>query len=116
MAARNEARAAVFRSIRTRWQRSRPCSVSTRAGASPSRVSARRSSTAWDKAKHRAGIEDFRFHDLRHPSASWHVQSWTSLRELMELGGWKSYEMVRYAHLAEEIFGQIRPRRYRSRL
>ena len=56
------------------------------------------SSTAWDKAKQRAGIEDFRFHDLRHTWASWHVQSGTSLPELMELGGWKSYEMVlRYA-------------------
>jgi hypothetical protein len=31
------------------------------------------------------------------------VQSGTSLAELMELGGWKSYEMVlRYAHLAPE--------------
>jgi hypothetical protein len=31
----------------------------------------------------------------------WHVQSGTSLPELMELGGWKSYERVlRYAHLA----------------
>jgi hypothetical protein len=29
------------------------------------------------------------------------VQSGTSLAELMELGGWKSYEMLlRYAHLA----------------
>jgi integrase len=61
------------------------------------------SSTAWDKAKQRAGIEDFRFHDLRHIWASWHVQSGTSLPELMELGGWKAYEMVlRYAHLAPE--------------
>lgn len=62
-----------------------------------------KSSTAWDKAKRRAGIEDFRFHDLRHTWASWHVQHGTSLPELMELGGWKSYEMVlRYAHLAPE--------------
>jgi integrase len=61
------------------------------------------SSTAWDEAKQRAGIEDFRFHDLRHTWASWHVQSGTSFPELMELGGWKSYEMVlRYAHLAPE--------------
>ena len=52
------------------------------------------SSTAWDKAKQRAGIEDFRFHDRRHTWASWHVQSGTSLPELMELGGWKSYEMA----------------------
>jgi hypothetical protein len=34
---------------------------------------------------------------------SWHLQSGTSLPGLMELGGWKSYEMVlRYAHLAPE--------------
>ena len=45
----------------------------------------------------------FRFHDLRHNWASWHVMSRTSLQELMELGGWKSYEMVlRYAHLTPE--------------
>ena len=31
------------------------------------------------------------------------MQNGTSLPELMELGGWKSYEMVlRYAHLAPE--------------
>jgi integrase len=61
------------------------------------------SSTAWGKARQRAGIEDFRFHDLRHTWTSRHVQSGTSLPELMELGGWKSYEMVlRYAHLAPE--------------
>jgi integrase len=48
-------------------------------------------------------VRAFRFHDLRHTWASWHVMSGTSLQELIELGGWKSYEMViRYAHLAPE--------------
>jgi len=55
----------------------------------------------WQRACQRAGIEDFRWHDLRHTWASWHVQAGTSLQTLMELGGWSSYEMVlRYAHLA----------------
>lgn len=59
--------------------------------------------SAWERSLRRAGIEEFRFHDLRHTWASWHVMSGTSLHELMELGGWKSYEMVlRYAHLAPE--------------
>lgn len=58
---------------------------------------------AWKAALTRAGIERFRWHDLRHTWASWHVQSGTSLQELMELGGWHSYEMVlRYAHLASD--------------
>ncbi|TVT58823.1 MAG: tyrosine-type recombinase/integrase [Sedimenticola thiotaurini] len=50
-----------------------------------------------------SGIEDLRFHHLLHTWASWHVMNGTSLQELMELGGWKSYEMVlRYAHVASE--------------
>jgi integrase len=58
---------------------------------------------AWKRALARAGISGFRFHDLRHTWASWHVMSGTTLQELMELGGWKSCEMVlRYAHLAPE--------------
>ena len=57
--------------------------------------------SAWGRSLRGAGIEAFRFHDLRHTWASWHVMSGTSLQELMELGGWKSFEMVlRYAHLA----------------
>ena len=59
--------------------------------------------SAWKRSLKRAGIESFRFHDLRHTWASWHVMSGTNLQELMELGGWKSYEMVlRYAHLEPE--------------
>lgn len=59
------------------------------------------STKAWYSALTRAGISDFRWHDLRHTWASWHVQAGTSLQELMELGGWASYTMVlRYAHLA----------------
>ena len=56
---------------------------------------------AWRNALARAGIKNFRWHDLRHTWASWHVQSGTSLQVLQQLGGWSSFSMVlRYAHLA----------------
>lgn len=61
------------------------------------------STAAWYKALRRAGIENFRWHDLRHTWASWHVQGGTPLNALQELGGWSSYAMVqRYAHLAAD--------------
>lgn len=61
------------------------------------------STKAWTKALKRAGIENFRWHDLRHTWASWHIQSGTSLQELQQLGGWSSFEMVlRYAHLSSD--------------
>ena len=61
------------------------------------------STKAWKRALAVAGIENFRWHDLRHTWASWHVQNGTSLQELMELGSWSTYEMVmRYAHLASD--------------
>lgn len=61
------------------------------------------STKAWHGALARAGIEDFRWHDLRHTWASWHVQNGTPLYALQELGGWESPEMVRrYAHLSAE--------------
>lgn len=56
---------------------------------------------AWRMAVKKAGLSDFRWHDLRHTWASWHVQNGTPLHVLMELGGWASLEMVqRYAHLS----------------
>ncbi len=61
------------------------------------------STKAWYAALARAGIADFRWHDLRHTWASWHVQGGTPLFALQELGGWESAEMVRrYAHLAAD--------------
>jgi integrase len=59
--------------------------------------------SAWHTAIEKAGIMDFRFHDLRHTWASWHRQAGTSCDELKELGGWKSRVMVdRYAKFATE--------------
>ena len=61
------------------------------------------STKAWYSALDKAGIKNFRWHDLRHTWASWHVQSGTPLNVLQELGGWESTEMVRrYAHLAAD--------------
>ena len=59
--------------------------------------------TAWQTALKKAGITDFRFHDLRHTWASWHRQAGTSCDELKDLGGWKTRSMVdRYAKFATE--------------
>jgi integrase len=58
---------------------------------------------AWRKALKRTGIEDFRWHDLRHTWASWHIQNGTPLHILKELGGWADLGMVlRYAHLSSQ--------------
>ena len=66
------------------------------------------STKAWWKALDRAGIKDFRWHDLRHTWASWHLMSGTPLHALQELGGWESPEMVkRYAHLSSNHLSQF---------
>lgn len=58
---------------------------------------------AWRAALVRAGISNFRWHDLRHTWATWHRQSGTPTHELQRLGGWQSSTMVeRYAHLAPD--------------
>lgn len=58
---------------------------------------------AWHTALGKAGIKDFRFHDLRHTWASWHRQAGTNCDELKDLGSWKSRVMVdRYAKYATE--------------
>lgn len=64
----------------------------------------RLSTRAWYKAMKRAGIKNFRWHDLRHTWASWLVQKGVPLYAIQEMGGWKTAGMVRrYAHLAPAI-------------
>lgn len=56
--------------------------------------------TAWKKACKRAGLEGFKFHDLRHTWAAWHTLNGTPPIILKELGGWSSLAMVeRYSAL-----------------
>ncbi|OGT47397.1 MAG: hypothetical protein A3E82_00755 [Gammaproteobacteria bacterium RIFCSPHIGHO2_12_FULL_38_11] len=56
---------------------------------------------------------EFRWYDLRHTWASWHVQNGTSLQELQQLGGWASFEMVlRYAHLSSDHLKEAAERVY----
>jgi len=71
------------------------------------RAAERYSAQAWRAACKAAGLKSFRWHDLRHTWASWHVQNGTPLAHLQELGGWRSLAMVqRYAHLAESHLAQ----------
>lgn len=57
----------------------------------------------WEKALEKAGIEDFRFHDLRHCTASYLLMNGASLPVIAEVLGHKTLQMVkRYAHLSED--------------
>lgn len=55
------------------------------------------------KAVELAGIEDFRFHDLRHTAASYLAMNGASLLEIAEVLGHKTLAMVkRYSHLTRK--------------
>ena len=71
------------------------------------------STLSWKDALVRADIDvferedgrkssTFRWHDLRHTWASWHIMNGTPIEVLQKLGGWKTLQMVlRYAHLGD---------------
>jgi integrase len=58
---------------------------------------------AFKGACQRAGLTNFRVHDLRHTWATWHYQEHHDLLLLKKHGGWRSLAMVlRYAHANSE--------------
>jgi integrase len=63
---------------------------------------------AWLTAVRRAGLEDFRFHDLRHSAASYLAMSGATLPEIGAILGHKTPAMTaRYAHKAESHSAEV---------
>jgi integrase len=66
------------------------------------------STNAWKKAKERAGIQNFRWHDLRHTTASYLAMAGVSLKEIGEYIGHQSVSSTnRYAHLTQEHLQKV---------
>jgi len=58
---------------------------------------------AWRDARRTAGIENFRFHDLRHTCASYLAMNGATTAEIAAVLGHKTLSMVkRYSHLSEQ--------------
>jgi len=66
---------------------------------------------SWHKALNIAGVSSFRFHDLRHTSASYLVMAGATLYETGEILGHRSTETTkRYAHLSTAHKSQLSER------
>lgn len=62
----------------------------------------------WVDALQRANVTNFRFHDLRHSSASYLAMNGATLAEIAEVLGHKTLQMVkRYAHLSEQHTSKV---------
>lgn len=63
---------------------------------------------AWEIARDKAEIKDFRFHDLRHSAASYLAMNGATLLEIATVLGHKTLQMVqRYSHLSEDHTAKI---------
>ena len=72
---------------------------------------------AWTTALSRAGINDFRFHDLRHTAASYLAMEGATAPEIAEILGHKSLQMVkRYSHFNKAHIAKVMSRVSQSRL
>lgn len=72
---------------------------------------------SWETALKRAKIENFRFHDLRHTTASYLAMEGATGPEIAEVLGHKDLQMVkRYAHLSKAHITGVLSRMNRSRL
>jgi len=69
----------------------------------------------WYRALAEAGIEDFRFHDLRHTAASYLAMNGATLAEIADVLGHKTLQMVkRYAHLSDQHTASVVERMNRN--
>jgi len=80
----------------------------------PSKIKSKRATTPFDfkvpfqEALKVAEIVDFSWHDLRHTAASYLAMNGATLREIADILGHKSLDMVmRYSHLAENHTAEV---------
>ena len=64
---------------------------------------------AWQRVQSRSGIEDFRFHDLRHEAVSRFFERGLSLPEVALISGHRDpRQLLRYTHLdAADLVGRL---------
>ena len=66
-------------------------------------ISATRLRLAWNRARNKAGINDLRFHDLRHEAVSRFFEMGMSVPEVALISGHKDVrQLFRYTHLNPE--------------
>jgi len=87
----------LLQALSARRQQGVPWVFPTHDGRGPRNVE-----SAWLTARGKAGLSDFRFHDLRHTFASYCAMSGASLRDIADLLGHASISMTLiYTHLLQ---------------